>query len=70
MAAREAHVDVLAAPLDRRDRVAFDLRRDEPGVVGPRQPRIVDAGGRDAPALDPRGETPALGLDLGKLRHR
>jgi hypothetical protein len=60
---------VLASPLDRVDVLAGEARRDPGGVVGARQPGIIDASRLDPTPLESRSQPPALGLDLRELGH-
>ena len=60
---------VLAATLDRGHLLADERVGDEPGVDGPRQPRVDDLGMRDRGTLEQRREPTAHGLDLGQLGH-
>ena len=69
LSAGEPDDQVLAPPVDRVDALAGQLRCDPGRLVGPRETRIIDPRRRDPPPLELRREPPALGLDLGKLRH-
>jgi hypothetical protein len=67
--ARQPHNQVLAAALHRLDALAGQPRRRPGGVVGPRQPRVVDSRGRDPPPFEPGREPLPLGLDFRQLGH-
>ena len=68
--ALEPDNQILAATLDRRDPLAFELGRHLGRLVRTRQPRVGDLDPLEAPP-DERGlELPADGLDLGQLGQR
>ena len=67
--ALETYDEVLPAPLDCGDSLAFELGDDLPGVVRARQPKIEDLDARERLSLEPRGQLAANRLDLGQLGH-
>ena len=60
---------ILAAPLDRGDPLAGQLRRHLGGVVRADEPRVVDVDVLERPSDEDGLEPPAHGLDLGQLGH-
>src|SRR5688500_9228142 len=60
---------ILAAPLERRHDLAFELGRDRPGIERPGQARVVDLDAIEATAHQQGLETEPNGLDLGQLGH-
>src|SRR4029079_16266472 len=68
-AALEPNNQILAAPLDSRDVLPFQLGRHLGRLVGPHEAMVLDGYALEAPP-DERGlELPADGLDLRQLRH-
>src|SRR3954469_8895543 len=68
--ALESNNQILAAPLERFDALADELRRDRGRVLRPRQPRVFDLDVLEAASDEHRLEPAANRLDLGQLGHR
>src|SRR5439155_8230159 len=60
---------ILAATIDQRDPLAFELPRHLERVEWARQPWIGNLDPREGASLQPRREPAADGLDLGQLGH-
>jgi hypothetical protein len=67
--ALESNNQILAAPLDCRDALPFQLGRHLGRLVRAHESRIVDPHALEAPSDERRLELPADGLDLRQLRH-
>lgn len=63
--ALEPDNQILAATIDRRNALAFDLGRHEIRGERTHKPRIGDRRSPDAGAVEDRRDLPAHGLDLG-----
>jgi hypothetical protein len=60
---------ILAAPIDGLDDLAFELGRDLPRVVRPRDARVEDLDSLESATGEHRLQTSPDRLDLGELRH-
>src|SRR6476620_5003120 len=67
--ALEPNNQILAAPLDRGDALAFQLGRHLGRLVRAHEPRVVDAHAVEPPPHERWLELPADALDLRQLRH-
>jgi hypothetical protein len=67
--ALEPDNQILAATLDRRDQLPFQLGRHLGGLVWADEARIVDAHPLEAPTYECRLQLKADRLDLRELRH-
>jgi hypothetical protein len=61
---------ILAAPVDRRDPLARELRSHLCGIDGPRQPGVEDLDIVEPATDQPRFEARPYSLDFGQLGHR
>src|SRR5436305_14879924 len=67
--ALEPNNQILAAPLDGRDALTFQLGRHLGRLVWPHETRVVDAHPLEATPDECRLELPADAFDLRELRH-
>ena len=66
----EPNNQILAAPVDRRDALARELRSHLCGIDGARQPGIEDLDIVEPATDQPRFEARPYRLDFGQLGHR
>src|SRR5712691_3523231 len=66
----EPHNQILAAPIERRYALAFELGRDLQRFVGPHEPVVVDLDALEGASDESRLEPESDAFDLGQLWHR